>query len=135
MKLTIAAVIAAVALSGCASAPTQEQMSKANYGAYPDDWERIVDNHMQRMLRDPHSAQVQDRSPPQQGYVSMSPLRGGGTSFGWYVCMRVNAKNGYGAYVGYQSAMVMINNGRVVYSVIDTPAPTDPQSTKRMCNH
>lgn len=111
MRRTIlAAVAAAVVLSGCAVA-TPEDLAKADYGPYPTNYEAVVRSYMNRTLKDPESARYEFLNSPKQSWNGI-----GGLKFGYSVCVNINAKNSYGGYVGTRMSYFMIKDGRVIDS-------------------
>ena len=65
-------------------------------------------------LKDPYSA-VYRFGPAQKGYVKDGVFVGGKIHYGWIVPVWINAKNGFGGYVGAQLFYVMFfaENGNV----------------------
>lgn len=108
-------------LAGCASAPTAEQLAKADYGRNMAAGEcvAIAEQVVGARLRDPNSAQYR-HSPCSQGYWTSVPLRGMGVAFGWFQEGQFNAKNAFGGYVGFRPYQVLIRDGAVVrYCISD----------------
>jgi hypothetical protein len=101
-------LIPALLLVGCASAP----IDPASFGPQPDP-ERAadaVDQFLRMELRDRTSIRDYAVSGP---YLYTDTLR---SDAGWHMCVRYNAKNAYGAYVGVQTSSVIIEtmNGVLV---------------------
>lgn len=118
-KVLAAAIFASVFLTGCASQqpPSQAQISAANYGELPADYQEQIKNHFNATLKDPYSAKY-EFLPAFKGYSQdgqWSPS-GGKVSFGWVSPVLVNAKNSYGGYTGNQK-YVFIFSGGVMYDV------------------
>lgn len=111
MRLVLA-VLAILLLNGCAlmNRPSPEQIAKADYGTFPFDYQVIVKEYMDTVLKDPSSAQYSDWRGPDQGYVSNM----NGAFFGYRVCVFVNAKNSYGGYTGKQPHAFVIKNNTVI---------------------
>lgn len=97
-------------LAGCATPPSTEQISNANYGPYPTNYDVIVKRHLNALLKDPSSAQWRKIKSPDKGWS----VYFGRTVYGYAVCYGVNAKNSFGGYVGERLNFFMINNGRVI---------------------
>lgn len=113
--------LAVLALAGCTSAPvvTREQVAAADVGPQPGETERAtILAALQLILKDPTSAEYKWGEP------FKSALRTGGRAdFGWEIPVLINAKNGYGAYIGFQPWSFFLINGRVA-------SYQDPQMAK-----
>jgi hypothetical protein len=118
--LVLALAVFALFLSGCA-APTPEEIARADYGTYPSNYEQIIKSYLSTVLKDPSSAEFNSMSSPKTGWTTY----GGGKKFGYVVCARINTKNSFGGYVGFQPYYFMIKNGVVISSVLGS---TDPFS-------
>jgi hypothetical protein len=110
--LKLAFLLVTISSIGCASVwqPTPEELAKADYGRYPDDYQEIITNYMSKSLFDPYSAVYDDWRGPSKGYVSSIS----GVYYGYRVCVDINAKNRMGAYVGSSTNLFVINKGRVI---------------------
>ncbi|SDJ22809.1 hypothetical protein SAMN04487926_13837 [Paraburkholderia steynii] len=110
MKLVVVAVLVG-SLAACASAPDRAAQDAADYGAYPANYEELVTDAQEAVLKDPQSAQNKYLSTPQKGFMiaagSSTPI------YGYRLCLNVNAKNSYGGYTGSKLTEVFIRNGRV----------------------
>jgi hypothetical protein len=100
-------------IAGCASGPTPEQIARADYGEYPNDYENIVHAFFDRTLKDPGSLQLREVAVPTQAYLSLF----GHAAYGYKTCVTYNAKNGFGAYTGYTTEYLLIHNGVVIQNV------------------
>jgi len=107
-------IISLVTLVGCAALhePTSEQIELANYGRYPDNYKEIVTNFMSDLLFDPYSAVYSGWCGPKKGWVGGGLL---GYKFGYGACVKINAKNRMGGYVGEKLYYFVINNGQIVH--------------------
>lgn len=105
---------ATLLLLGCASLPSAEEAARADHGPLPTEYERIVKSYYEFTLKDPGSAQYRHISYPKQYWLGD---RFTGAKFGYLVCATVNAKNSYGAYVGYKIDGLLIYNERVILHV------------------
>lgn len=108
-KLTIVAMI--LLLSACAGLPTPQEAAKADYGAYPNNYEEIVRAYHRTYLRDPNTAQYSGFSAPTQLWIGD---RFSGAKYGYGVCVTYNARNSYGGYVGVRTDAALIRNGVVI---------------------
>jgi len=107
--------------TGCASGPTTEQLSRANYGRnmMAAECVAIAEQVVGNRLRDPNSAQFRHLQC-YQGYWTSVPVRGMGVEFGWRQEGQVNAKNAFGGYVGFRSYYVLIRDNSVIrYCISD----------------
>ncbi|MDP3294934.1 MAG: hypothetical protein Q8M37_09350 [Nevskia sp.] len=111
----IVVAVAALMVSGCASLPTPEQLSVADYGSdmTPEECVSVVERTLANTLKDPGSAQFR-HSPCIKGALNSVPVMGLPVVYGWLQQGQLNAKNSYGGYVGFRSYMAMIRNGAVV---------------------
>lgn len=114
MRVSYLAILLLGALSGCTSLPTPEQISTADYGQYPENYEQIAKGFYNFTLKDPDSAQYRGISTPYRTYLG-SRLEA--TQYGWLTCVTLNAKNSFGAYTGYSTDGLLINNGTVIRHV------------------
>lgn len=97
--------------TGCASMPTHDQLTNADYGPYPENYEQRITDYFSNILIDPYSAQYRFHRP-YQGWIKKAPILGGGVDqFGWMVRVWVNAKNRFGGYVGEKHHMFFFRNG------------------------
>lgn len=97
---------------GCAGTqkPTAEQLSSADYGRFPHNYEEITKEYISSRLIDPDSGKFSDWvSPTKSWYKNF-----GDTFFGYRTCVFVNAKNRMGGYTGRKLYYVMIKNDRVI---------------------
>ena len=115
MKRKVFGLMGLLALSACASPPTQEQIATADYGSYPENYEQLVKDHYAKSLVDPYSVVYEHIAPPAK---RMWGDRIDGAHYDYNVCVTLNAKNRMGGYVGAKTSAVMIHNG-VVVQVID----------------
>ena len=115
MKLVLPLLVIAIMLSGCASAPTEEQLANADYGSYqsPEDCIRVAEEVIANSLKDPFSA-IFRHSTCRTGYWSSVPIFGMPVAFGYTQSGTVNGKNSYGGYVGARSYRVLVKNGYAV---------------------
>lgn len=98
-----------LALVGCVTPPTQEELAAADYGLYPHDYETIIKTYMSRVLKDPDSGRFEFLNAPKTAWNKLDGLQ-----YGYAVCANINAKNSYGGYTGFQMSYFLIRNGRVI---------------------
>lgn len=111
MKKLIGIIFLVVFLAGCASAPrpTAQQISAADCGPFPTNYEEIIKSVASKNLIDPYSAQFTFSQPIKQLNRMTSPA-----IWGWAVCGTVNAKNRFGGYVGAKPYYALIRNETIV---------------------
>ena len=99
-------------LTACASGPTPEQLSQADYGNEPSISEctSIAEGVISSSLKDPDSARFRN-SQCFKGHWGSVPILGMGIQYGWIQKGEVNGKNAYGGYVGFRTYQVLIKNG------------------------
>lgn len=103
--ITIAA--AAVLLAGCsASGPVETAKLAAQV---PPDYRAQIIRYVQATMKDPYSIRSAEISGPTSSFVG---LVNGGSAPG--VCLRMNGKNSFGAYIGVQTYSVAFRNGQVL---------------------
>lgn len=100
-------LILSICLFGCMTVPNPDDLKNANFGSKPVNYEENIKNLIGSGLKDPFSAQYKFGEPV-KGYFQngMEGLR-----YGWIIPVQVNAKNSYGAYVGFNTQYIMISEG------------------------
>ena len=102
--------LAAALLSACAGSPPPASPQPAPESA---DVEQRVKRHLDEALKDPYSVRDLEISPVVRGSV-WTGLVNYGEAASWSSCVRYNAKNSYGAYVGRRSYRYhFLDNGRL----------------------
>jgi hypothetical protein len=112
-KWKLAMLANAALLSACALSPSHDELSHADYGAYPTEFKQVIERYMTHVLKDPESARYEYLNMPMRGWRRTS----GGSKFGYVVCVNVNARNSYGGYTGSQPSYFMIHDDRVIYAL------------------
>ncbi|MDP9706630.1 UNVERIFIED_ORG: hypothetical protein J2W64_003844 [Rahnella aquatilis] len=107
--------------TGCApKPPSQVEISSANYGSLPDDYQQQIKNYMASALKDPESARYTFEQPfkaySQDGSMASTS---GGVIYGYASGVQVNAKNSYGGYTGNQLYVFMFSNGVMYDSTLN----------------
>lgn len=104
-----------LALTGCASGPTPQDIAGANYGSAIEQEaaETRVKQYFNGTLKDPYSAQFQF-SKVEKGYIIGSAFEGKPLYAGYIMTVNVNAKNSYGGYTGNQGYQFLFQNGLLV---------------------
>ena len=112
MKKAILIVAFALLSGGCATRPTEHELTIADYGSYPNDYEKIIQNHLQNYWKDPESARYKFLNTPKTGWNRL-----GMKKYGYVICANINAKNSFGGYTGNRMSYFMIKNGKVIDTV------------------
>jgi len=109
-------ILSLTLITSCASTSiTPDQISNANYGQPPTNYEFDIKNLMATQLKDPESAKY-DFGYPKKGYSQDGWAAGGAVHFGYIVPVKINAKNSYGGYTGYKQYQYLYSEG-MVYDV------------------
>ena len=122
MKFILPLLLVAFLLSGCASAPTAEQLANADYGSSqsPEDCISVAEAVITSSLKDPTSA-LFTHNTCKTGYWPSVPIMGMPVQFGYLQGGTVNGKNSYGGYVGARNYSVLVKNGYAVrWCIADT---------------
>ena len=82
------------------------------YGEFPKTYQEIVTQWLNTTLVDAPSAKVEWVSAPKPG--SLPEKKNGKALFGYLVEIKVNSRNRFGTYTGFQKHTVLIRDGRVV---------------------
>ena len=80
------------------------------YGIYPIAYREIIQRWLEKRLLDPGSAQIEYTEPK----PIEVPAKGGETFAGYAVEFRVNSRNKFGMYTGFQKHRVLIRNGEIL---------------------
>lgn len=98
-------------IAGCVSAPTEKEFENADYGAAlsQQQCEAGVIESMRLYLNDAQSA-VYDFGECATGWM---PVKGK-KQFGYFIKANINARNIYGAYMGYTLYQFLLRDGVVV---------------------
>ncbi|QDX30169.1 hypothetical protein [Dickeya poaceiphila] len=122
MRKFIFAVAISLVLAGCATqqSPTPIQVETADYGTLPADYKKQIYAYCSFALKDPYSARYTFMSP-YKGYLEEGSKLSSKykVTFGWVVPVWVNAKNGYGAYMGKRKVLFVFSEGKIRNSSIN----------------
>jgi hypothetical protein len=105
--------IALLALAGCITPVTKEEMATADYGPAPLNYQDEIKSYLSIRLTDPKAAIVEFRAGPKQLYNRGTPVRG--EQYGWGVCVWVNDKNKQGAYDGFYPMTFVMRNEKILH--------------------
>lgn len=116
--LKIAGLFVLLGLVGCASNPTGEELSAANYGAEigQSACEVKVRSVMEMYLKDPGSATYKFGVCQKAGWNSI-PIMGIPKQYGYELSAFINAKNSYGGYTGAKFYKFLIRDGVIIRKV------------------
>jgi hypothetical protein len=116
MRNAVLLIALAALPAGCApSYVTTQEGIDHSIGAAPADPEAVAKRYFERALKDSESARYQ--------FGSALPGRlwggaaNGGWVYGYLMHVDVNAKNGFGGYVGYQQWQLGIRDNVVVFAI------------------
>ena len=102
-----------VAVSPYSSAEEKPAIDPAQCGVYPKLYKEIVWNWMQANLVDANTAKIEWEAEP-----TCSDLgKNGEHVYGWLVNFKVNARNRFGSYTGFQKHGALIRDGQVVKGI------------------
>lgn len=66
-------------------------------------------------LKDPNSAQIRNVQIVDRWSLYKGLVNGGGYNYGWLVAFELNAKNGFGGYVGFESERILVTKDGEVF--------------------
>jgi|SRR6185295_5206770 len=110
MKWSLA--VAMLLLSACATIPTPEQISHAEYGQLSPAYKEHIQAHMFPLFYDPESARYRYLGEPTRGYAYINGDFQA-PQFGYLVNVRINAKNRMGGYAGEKPFTFLVRNESV----------------------
>jgi hypothetical protein len=84
----------------------------AVYGEYPKNYQEIVTQWLNKALVDAPSAKIEWVSAPTPG--SLPEKKNGKALFGYVVEIKVNSRNRFGTYTGFQKHSLLIRDGQVI---------------------
>jgi len=111
VKMRIPAVVLALSISAILSScqtTTQTPENKAVVSQIPNDYKQQTVAYFKKTLKDPYTVRDAEITEPTVIFVG---LVNGTTAPG--VCVRMNAKNSFGAYTGVEAFSVAFKSGKV----------------------
>jgi hypothetical protein len=114
-SLLLLLLIACAAVGSLPAEVTEIEIVPADptvYGEYPKNYQEIVTQWLGTTLVDAPSAKVEWVAPPKPG--SLPEKKDGKELFGYLVEIRVNSRNRFGTYTGFQKHSVLIRDGYVI---------------------
>lgn len=103
---------ALTALSACSSAYGPNQPTAVNRA--PIGYEETIKKYLATYLRDPQSLRDLTMSKPVGATEYNGWVNGGGYTYRYRVCAKMNAKNAYGGYTGQQSMIFMFSGDKIL---------------------
>lgn len=117
MRVLLTALVSSVLLlSACTSLPSEEEISKADYGEYPEDYKNIVKTYYGYHLTHPDSVEFSQVTKPKRYWLGNEL---DDVYYGYLVCATVNYRNMVGKDTGFLTHALLIRNGLVVKYVED----------------
>lgn len=98
----------AATLAGCMTTPDPTEV-----GPPPANYKAIMAEHVRTAFFDPYSVRDASIAPPKAGNLSTEMMT---VATGHIVCMKANAKNRMGAYIGLTTSAYLIRDGKVAAS-------------------
>ena len=92
--------------------PTEEEKANAYYGEFPTEYKKLVEDHMQTILKDPYSAHYRYEIEPQKTFIEATTKEG--TIYCYWVPVYINAKNIMGGYTGEKWFAFYIRNNIII---------------------
>ncbi len=111
--ITLLLCVAASFASGSAIAQTLAKIPPDSplYGVYPIAYREIITRLLEERFYDAGSAKV-EWSEPRAGEMNTP----NGRLAGYMVEFKVNARNKFGMYTGFQKYQVLLKNGEIIYA-------------------
>jgi hypothetical protein len=103
------------ALAPLAAEVTEIEIAPADpavYGEFPQSYQEIITQWLNTTLVDAASAKIEWLSGAKAG--SLPEKKEGKAIFGYLVEIKINSRNRFGTYTGFQKHTVLIRDGRVV---------------------
>ena len=110
IRLIVITLVSAVALSLETAPASVPRVDEAKYGVYPIAYREIITRWLETQLLDAPSAKIEWLGEPQPIEIKG---RDGLPFAGYVVDFKVNSRNKFGMYTGFQTRRVYIRNGEV----------------------
>lgn len=126
-------IAAVVIMAGCAPPKMTVEERENVCGYQPDQGqaEVAVQGWVDHGgLKDPSSAQVRDIQVLSRGGIQNGLLNGGEWRYGWIISFECNAKNSYGAYIGFRRRYLIWNKGQTWW--LNSVTGDDPRAPSPM---
>ena len=116
-----ALICSAALLAGCISVPEptvlhMSELRNKDFGRYPDNYQAIIKRRLAETLIDPDSAKIAGFTPPRKYLRVYQDFKTQRLTYypSYAVCVRINSKNRYGGYTGWQDHVYFIRNGEIM---------------------
>ncbi len=112
LALLTTLAIAMALIAGCAGAMSPEEIVEHSreLGDSPPDYQDLIQKWAQDGLKDPYSAHYDFQEP----VAWKEPAAAGGEIYGWLCNVDINAKNGFGGYIGKRTWGFFIHDDQIV---------------------
>lgn len=102
MRRLVYSFVLSLSLVGCTVVPNEDAI-----GPYPENYKALIQRHIKETYFDPYSIKSAEIAMPVRGHFFGSQ--------GWYICVKSNAKNRMGAYVGVRKTAYLINREKIIH--------------------
>ena len=116
----------ALIITGCAKSflPTglimpeynTEIVSESSYGPYPENYQKILKDYLQKKLINHADAKVEFINKPSKSSIKQT----GQSYIGYRLCLSINSRNSKLIYTGYKTHLFVINNSEVTLHLYDS---------------
>ena len=93
-----------------------ERVPLESFGDYPDKYQKILKNYLQKNLLNHEDAKVEFINKPSK--ISITQM--GNDYNGYRLCLSINSRNGKSIYSGYKTHLFLINNSEVKLHLFDS---------------
>lgn len=100
-------------LAGCAANATDID----SIGQRPNNHRAIAQDYINKTFFDPYSVRDLEISEPFPGGTVINHQWESGQ--GWVICIKANAKNRFGAYIGRKETVIVWRNGKIIHDIQD----------------
>jgi hypothetical protein len=107
------ALSTALALAGCSGTTPETAAQEGN--PYPANYRQLAIEYVKASFVDPYSIREAEIAKPKLA-MGAGLLGDGSFATPWLVCVRANAKNRLGAYVGRSETAIQVYGGKAVGS-------------------
>jgi hypothetical protein len=112
MKTKLFPIVIALALAGCATTVSKQEVATARFEPLPANYQERIRQFNRGVLKDPYTA-VYSFGAPRRGFWQDGMVYGGKKHFGFVVSVGINARNSFGGYTGEQMCYYGFENGQV----------------------
>ncbi len=92
------------------------RVAEDNYGEYPDNYQKILKNYLQKNIINHESAKVEFINKP----AKLSIIQLGDIYTGHRICLSINSKNSKSIYTGFKTHLFIIKNSKVMLHLYDS---------------